>query len=135
VPFVTQSAIGKRGQITVHGNDYNTPDGSCLRDYIHVVDLAKAHVSALKLMAEESFSGYDMFNLGTGKGTSVLEVINAFEKSTGVKLQYTVGPRRPGDVEKVWGDVTKSAEGLGWKAELGIDAMMSSVIKWTSKRS
>src|SRR5476651_1460874 len=82
VPFITQSAIGKRGQIKVHGDDYNTPDGSCIRDYIHVVDLGKAHVSALKLMAKPTFSGYDMFNLGTGKGTSVLEAVKAFERST-----------------------------------------------------
>lgn len=130
VPFVTQSAIGKRGPIVVHGNDYNTPDGSCLRDYIHVVDLAKAHVSALKLMQQDSFSGYDMFNLGTGKATSVLEVINAFEQSTGVKLNYSIGPRRAGDVEKVWGDVTKSSQVLGWTAELGIESMMSSAWEW-----
>ncbi|QKJ32714.1 UDP-glucose 4-epimerase GalE [Mucilaginibacter mali] len=130
VPFITQSAIGKRGPITVFGSDYNTPDGSAIRDYIHVVDLAKAHVAALKLAAKESFTGYDMFNLGTGKGSSVLEVINAFEQSTGVKLDYKIGPRRAGDVEQVWGDVTKSAEKLGWKTELGIDVMMSSAWKW-----
>jgi len=130
VPFVTQSAIGKRGRITVYGDDYNTPDGSCIRDYIHVVDLAKAHVSALKLMAKPTFSGYDMFNLGTGKGTSVLEAIHAFERSTGVKLDYAIGPRRAGDVEQVWGDVTKSANELGWTAELGIDSMMSSAWEW-----
>jgi UDP-glucose 4-epimerase len=130
VPFITQSAIGKRGPITVYGSDYNTPDGSAVRDYIHVVDLAKAHVAALKLAAKKTFTGYDMFNLGTGKGTSVLEVINAFEQSTGVKLNYTIGPRRPGDVEQVWGDVTKSSEKLGWKTELGIDVMMSSAWEW-----
>ncbi|PTQ99997.1 UDP-glucose 4-epimerase [Mucilaginibacter yixingensis] len=130
VPFITQSAIGKRGNITVHGDDYNTPDGSCIRDYIHVVDLAKAHVAALRLMEKESFTGYDMFNLGTGTGSSVLEVIHAFERSTGVKLNYQIGPRRPGDVEQVWGDVTKSTQKLGWKAELGIDEMMSSAWEW-----
>jgi UDP-glucose 4-epimerase len=130
VPFITQSAIGKRGKITVYGNDYNTPDGSCIRDYIHVVDLAKAHVAALKLMAKDSFTGYDVFNIGTGKGTSVLEVINAFEQSTGVKLEYVIGDRRPGDVEQVWGDVTKSTEKLNWKTELGIAAMMASAWEW-----
>jgi len=130
VPFITQSAIGKRGNITVHGDDYNTPDGSCIRDYIHVVDLAKAHVAALRLMEKESFTGYDMFNLGTGTGSSVLEVIHAFERSTGVKLNYQIGPRRPGDVEQVWGDVTKSTQKLGWKAELGIDDMMASAWEW-----
>ncbi|MCJ8208785.1 UDP-glucose 4-epimerase GalE [Mucilaginibacter sp. RS28] len=130
VPFITQTAIGKREKLTVFGDTYNTPDGSCIRDYIHVVDLAKAHVAALKLMEKEGFKGYDVFNLGTGKGNSVLEVIHAFEATTGVKLPYVIGPARPGDVEQVWGDVTKSAEVLGWKAELGLPEMMSSAWAW-----
>jgi len=130
VPFITQTAIGKREKITVFGNDYNTPDGSCVRDYIHVVDLAKAHVAALKLMAKDSFTGYDMFNLGTGVGSTVLEIIHAFEQSTGVKLKYEIGPRRGGDIEKVWGDVTKSANKLNWKTELDINVMMSSAWEW-----
>jgi len=130
VPFITQSAIGKRGKITVFGDDYNTPDGSCVRDYIHVVDLAKAHVAALKLMAKDSFNGYDVFNIGTGIGSSVLEVIHAFEQSTGVKLNYQVGPRRDGDVEQVWGDVTKSTNELHWKTELDLNIMMSSAWEW-----
>lgn len=130
VPFITQTAIGKREKITVFGDTYNTPDGSCIRDYIHVVDLAKAHVSALKLAEKASFTGYDVFNLGTGKGSSVLEVIAAFEQTTGVKLNYQIGPPRPGDVEQVWGDVTKSSEELGWKTELGLDVMMSSAWEW-----
>jgi UDP-glucose 4-epimerase len=130
VPFITQSAIGKRGKITVFGDDYNTRDGSCVRDYIHVVDLAKAHVAALKLMEGSTFSGYDVFNLGTGNGYTVLEVIHAFERSTGVKLNYEIGPRREGDVEQVWGDVTKSAKGLHWRAGSGIDLMMSSAWDW-----
>jgi UDP-glucose 4-epimerase len=130
VPFITQTAIGKREKITVFGNDYNTKDGSCVRDYIHVVDLAKAHVAALKLMGHDSFSGYDVFNLGTGKGNTVLEIIIAFEQATGVKLNYEIGPRRNGDVEKVWGDVTKSAKQLHWQAQLGIDTMMSSAWAW-----
>ncbi|GAA4901986.1 UDP-glucose 4-epimerase GalE [Mucilaginibacter defluvii] len=130
VPFITQTAIGKREKITVFGDTYNTPDGSCIRDYIHVVDLAKAHVSALKLAEQESFSGYDVFNLGTGTGSSVLEVIAAFEKATGVKLNYQIGAPRPGDVEQVWGDVSKSTEKLGWKTELGLDEMMSSAWAW-----
>lgn len=129
VPFITQAAIGKREKITVFGDDYNTPDGSCVRDYIHVVDLAKAHVAALKLM-EGSFSGYDVFNLGTGQGNSVLGIIKSFERVTGVKLNYEIGPRREGDVEQVWGDVTKAANQLHWKAALGIDAMMSSAWAW-----
>jgi UDP-glucose 4-epimerase len=130
VPFITQAAIGKRGKITVFGDDYNTRDGSCVRDYIHVVDLAKAHVAALKLMEGNSFSGYDVFNLGTGNGNTVLEIIHAFERATDVKLNYEVGPRRSGDVEQVWGDVSKSANVLHWRAELGIDTMMSSAWNW-----
>jgi UDP-glucose 4-epimerase len=130
VPFITQTAIGKRGKITVFGNDYDTKDGSCVRDYIHVVDLAKAHVAALKLMENGVFTGYDVFNLGTGNGNTVLEIIVAFELATGVKLNYEIGPRRSGDVEKVWGDVTKSAKELNWKAELGIDTMMLSAWEW-----
>jgi len=131
VPFITQSAIGKRGPITVFGNDYNTPDGSAIRDYIHVVDLAKAHVAAIRLLEKGNPAGnYDVFNIGTGKGNSVLEVIRAFEASTGVKLNYQIGPRRAGDVEQVWGDVTKSARELGWKATLGIEEMMRSAWKW-----
>lgn len=130
VPFITQTAIGKREKITVFGDTYNTPDGSCIRDYIHVVDLAKAHVSALKFAEQESFKGYEVFNLGTGTGSSVLEVIAAFEKATGVKLNYQIGAPRPGDVEQVWGDVSKSTEKLGWKTELGLDEMMSSAWAW-----
>jgi len=130
VPFITQTAIGKREKITVFGDTYNTPDGSCIRDYIHVVDLAKAHVAALKLMEQDSFTGYDVFNIGTGKGSSVLEVIKAFERVTGVKLNYQIGPARVGDVEQVWGDVTKSSEQLNWKAELNVDAMMASAWAW-----
>jgi len=130
VPFITQTAIGKREKVTVFGDDYDTPDGSCIRDYIHVVDLAKAHVAALKLMAQDTFKGYDMFNLGTGVGNSVLEVINAFEQSTGVKLNYQIGPRRAGDIEKIWGDVSKSTAKLKWKTELDINTMMSSAWEW-----
>ncbi|MES2458275.1 MAG: UDP-glucose 4-epimerase GalE [Bacteroidota bacterium] len=131
VPFITQSAIGKRGPITVHGDDYNTPDGSAVRDYIHVVDLAKAHVAAIRrLESNQAVSNYEVFNLGTGTGSSVLEVVHAFEQSTGEKLNYAIGPRRGGDVEQVWGDVTKSSEILGWKAELGLSEMMSSAWKW-----
>jgi UDP-glucose 4-epimerase len=131
VPFITQSAIGKRGPITVYGDDYNTPDGSAIRDYIHVVDLAKAHVAAVRRLQDKAAtSNYEVFNLGTGKGSSVLEIINAFEKSTGEKLNYVVGPRREGDIEQVYGDVTKSASLLGWKAEFDINEMMSSAWKW-----
>ena len=131
VPFITQSAIGKRGPITVFGSDYNTPDGSAVRDYIHVVDLAKAHVAAIKrLEGGQAESNYEVFNLGTGKGSSVLQIIQAFEASTGEKLNYTIGPRRDGDVEQVWGDVTKSAKDLGWTAELDVNEMMRSAWNW-----
>ncbi len=131
VPFITQTAIGKRQKLTVFGDDYHTPDGSNVRDYIHVVDLAKAHVAALKYMEKAvDFTGYDTFNIGTGKGSSVLEVIHAFEKTTGEKLNYEIGPRRPGDVEQVWGDVTKAAEKLKWKTELDVDQMMLTAWNW-----
>ncbi|WP_461448987.1 UDP-glucose 4-epimerase GalE [Mucilaginibacter sp.] len=130
VPFITQTAIGKREKITVFGNDYNTSDGSCVRDYIHVVDLAMAHVAALKLMEKPEFTGYDVFNIGTGQGTTVLQIIHAFESTTGVKLNYSIGPRRDGDVEQVWGDVTKSSQKLGWTAALGISDMMQSAWEW-----
>jgi UDP-glucose 4-epimerase len=131
VPFITQTAIGKREKITVFGDDYNTPDGSCIRDYIHVVDLAKAHVAAIKRMEEgKSEDNYEVFNIGTGKGTTVLEIINAFEKSTGQKLNYTIGPRRGGDIEQIFGDATKSSEILGWTAELNVEDMMKSAWEW-----
>ncbi|MES2809498.1 MAG: UDP-glucose 4-epimerase GalE [Bacteroidota bacterium] len=130
VPFITQTAIGKREKITVFGDDYNTPDGSCVRDYIHVVDLAKAHVAALKLMETDAFAGYDVFNIGTGTGSTVLEVIHAFEQSTGQRLNYQIGPRRGGDIEQVWGDVTKSKNTLKWQTELDLDTMMQSAWEW-----
>ncbi|TAE34857.1 MAG: UDP-glucose 4-epimerase GalE [Sphingobacteriales bacterium] len=131
VPFITQTAIGKREKVTVFGNTYNTPDGSCIRDYIHVVDLAKAHVAAIKRMESElSASNYEVFNIGTGTGSSVLEVIAAFEKSTGVKLNYAIGDKRAGDIEQIWGDATKSSEVLGWTAELGLETMMQSAWEW-----
>lgn len=131
LPFITQTAIGKREKLTVFGNDYDTPDGSCIRDYIHVVDLAKAHVAAIKLLEKGNLNGkFDVFNVGTGKGNSVIEAIAAFEKAAGQKLNYEFGPRRDGDVVKVYGDVTKSEKELNWKAELGIDEMMASSWAW-----
>ncbi|MFD1768692.1 UDP-glucose 4-epimerase GalE [Sphingobacterium suaedae] len=131
LPFITQTAIGKREKLTVFGGDYDTPDGSCVRDYIHVVDLAKAHVAAIQLLEKGNPNGrYDVFNVGTGNGYSVLQAIAAFETASGQKLNYVIGPRRDGDIVKVWGDVTKSTTQLGWKAELGIDEMMSSAWAW-----
>jgi len=131
VPFITQSAIGKRGPIVVHGDDYNTPDGSAIRDYIHVVDLAKAHVAAIKrLESKKAENNYEVFNIGTGRGSSVLEIIKAFEHSTGETLNYTIGPRRGGDIEQIYGDVTKSKEILGWQTELDLNEMMRSAWEW-----
>ncbi|WP_207534661.1 UDP-glucose 4-epimerase GalE [Desertivirga arenae] len=131
VPFITQSAIGKRGPITVFGDDYNTPDGSCIRDYIHVVDLAKAHIAALKRQEQDKMmSKYEVFNVGTGKGSSVLEAITTFEAATGVKLNYVIGPRRQGDIEQVWGDVAKASSELNWEAQLGLPEMMRSAWAW-----
>ncbi|WP_140937921.1 UDP-glucose 4-epimerase GalE [Sphingobacterium lumbrici] len=131
LPFITQTAIGKREKLTVFGNDFDTPDGYCIRDFIHVVDLAKAHVAAIQLLEKGNPNGkYDVFNVGTGNGYSVLEAIKAFEKVSGQALNYEVGPRREGDIVKVYGDVTKSSKELGWKAELGIEEMMSSAWKW-----
>ncbi len=129
VPFITQAAIGKRGDIIVFGDDYDTNDGTCIRDYIHVVDLAKAHVAAIKKL-ESNPDSFDIFNIGTGRGNSVLEVIHAFEKATGEKLKYSIGPRRPGDIIQIYGDVTKAERHLSWKAELGLLEMMSSAWEW-----
>lgn len=130
VPFITQTAIGKRKTLTVYGDDYHTPDGSCIRDYIHVVDLAKAHIAALEALQLDKSLNYDVLNIGTGRGSSVLEVIRAFEKVSGAKLNYTIGPRRPGDIEQIWGEVKKAEKMLGWKAELDLEEMMRSAWAW-----
>lgn len=134
MPFITQTAIGKREKLTVFGDDYNTPDGSGVRDYIHVVDLAKAHVKACeRLIAGDNKKSIEFFNLGTGRGYSVLEVIRAFERVNGVKLNYVIGPRRAGDIEKVYADTSRSNNELGWKAELGLDEMVASAWKWEQR--
>jgi UDP-glucose 4-epimerase len=131
VPFVTQTAIGKRDHLTVFGDDYDTPDGSCIRDYIHVVDLAKAHVAAIKrLAAGEIDDVYDTFNIGTGKGNSVLEVIHAFQRVTGQVLNFRIGAPRDGDIVKIWGNVDKAATILGWQAALNLDDMLASAWAW-----
>lgn len=131
VPFITQSAIGKRGPIIVFGDDYDTPDGTAIRDYIHVVDLAKAHVAAIRLLEKGNPNGsYDVFNVGTGRGVSVMEVIQAFEQATGVQLNYTIGDRRQGDIVKVWGDVGKSRRELDWVAVHDMQSMMASAWEW-----
>lgn len=131
VPFITQTAIGIREQLSVFGNDYPTPDGTCIRDYIHVVDLAKAHVIALeRLLNNKNKGNYETFNLGTGKGSSVLEVINAFEKVSGKKLNYKIVGRREGDIVSAYADTKKANEELGWKAALSLDDAMRSAWKW-----
>lgn len=134
VPFITQSAAGLRGELKVYGNDYNTSDGSAVRDYINVVDLAKAHVIAVKrLLENKNKAGYEIFNLGTGNGVSVLEAVNAFEKATGIKLKYQIVGRRAGDIEKIWADTTYANEELGWKAETGLEDTMLSAWLWEKR--
>jgi len=131
IPFVTQTAIGKREVLSVFGDDYNTPDGTAIRDYIHVVDLAMAHVVALdRMMQNKSTDDLETFNLGTGNGYSVLEVINSFEKMSGEKLNYRIVGRRAGDIEKVWSDNKLASEVLGWKANKTLDEMTLSAWKW-----
>jgi len=131
VPFLTQTVAGKRPELKVFGNDYDTPDGTGVRDYIHVVDLAEAHVSALKYLenglAEENPA---VFNLGTGNGFSVLKIIETFEKVNKIKVNYSIDKRRPGDIDKVWADCQKANELLGWKAKLGLDEMLQSAWEW-----
>lgn len=131
VPFITQTAIGIRKQLSVFGSDYNTPDGTAIRDYIHVVDLAQAHVVAIERMINKiGKTDVEIFNLGTGKGFSVLEVINSFEKVTEEKLNYEIVDRRVGDIEIVYADTTFANDELGWKAEKSLDEMMLSSWKW-----
>lgn len=131
VPYLTQTAAGIRKELTVFGDDYDTPDGSCIRDYIDVNDLARAHVTAMKRMLEnDQTEKIEIFNLGTGRGLSVLELIGAFEKATGVKVPHRIGNRREGDIEKIWADPRKANEVLGWKAEVGIEDTMRNAWKW-----
>ncbi|MBU2553020.1 MAG: UDP-glucose 4-epimerase GalE [Bacteroidetes bacterium] len=131
VPFITQTAIGLREQLSVFGDDYQTPDGTAIRDYIHVVDLAKAHVVAIdRMINKKMLKQMEIFNLGTGIGYSVLDVIKAFEKTSGLKLNYKIVPRRAGDIEKVWANPDFSNEVLGWTAERNLEEMVSSAWKW-----
>ncbi|MBK7212280.1 MAG: UDP-glucose 4-epimerase GalE [Bacteroidales bacterium] len=131
MPFVTQTAIGIRECLSVFGGDYDTPDGTAVRDYIHVVDIAQAHVVAVeRMLGDKGKSNFEIFNLGTGNGLSVLEVINSFEKTSGQKLNYKIVDRRSGDVEKVWADTTFANQELGWKALKGLDEMTLSAWKW-----
>jgi UDP-glucose 4-epimerase len=134
VPFITQTVIGLRDELRVFGNDYDTPDGSCIRDYLHVVDLAKAHVMALKRLIEGRNKGnYEVFNLGTGKGVSVLEAIAAFERATGEKVRYSVTARREGDIEKIWADPSFANRELNWKTEITLEEAMETAWRWEKK--
>ncbi len=134
VPYITQTAIGVREQLSVFGDDYNTPDGSCIRDFINVVDLAKAHVIAIdRMLGNKSEDKVEIFNLGTGNGVSVLQLIHVFEKVSGKKLNYKIVGRRTGDIEKIWANPKKANEVLGWKAVESIDETMLSAWNWQLK--
>lgn len=131
VPIITQTAAGLRPALMVYGNDYNTPDGTCIRDYIHVVDLAVAHVVSIdRVLGHKMETPFEVFNLGTGKGTSVLEAIEAFERVSGQKLNYEIAGRREGDVEQVWADTSRANRVLGWKSTKDLDEMMASAWQW-----
>ena len=131
VPYITQTAIGKRACLSIFGNDYPTPDGTCLRDYIDIVDLAKAHVAAVSRMLDEKMKAdYEIFNIGTGRPVSVLELVNAFEKVNGVKLNYKFAPRRAGDVVAIWADTSLANRELGWKAQRSIEETLAAAWAW-----
>ena len=134
IPFLTQTVAGLRNELTVFGNDYDTPDGTCIRDYIHVMDLAEAHVKAVeRLVHNKQEENFEVFNIGTGNGFSVLEVIQSFEKENNINVPHKIGPRRAGDVVKVWADTTKVNEVLGWTAKRGLDEMMRDSWNWQLK--
>jgi len=130
VPFITQTAAGLREEITVYGNDYPTPDGTCIRDYIHVVDLARAHIKALKHSSSQKYGYNEFINIGTGKGSSVMEVIDTFQKVSGRKLKYKIGPRRPGDVVSTFADASKAKRILGWNAEKSLGDALADAWHW-----
>ncbi|MFN3342308.1 MAG: UDP-glucose 4-epimerase GalE, partial [Flavobacteriales bacterium] len=131
IPYITQTAAGQRASLTIHGNDYSTVDGTCIRDYIHVVDLADAHVKALEwIHSEKEASLHEVFNVGTGKGETVLEVVNTFKKISGIDVPYTVGPRRSGDVEQIWASTEKLEKLLGWKARFNLADALRDAWNW-----
>ncbi len=130
VPYITQTAAGIRKELTIFGNDYDTPDGTCIRDFIHVVDLAKAHIATLEYLQNQTSPFFDVFNVGTGKGTSVMELINTFEKVNNTKVKYKIGPRRPGDVKACWADTKKVQNVMGWKAQKTISDAMKDAWEW-----
>ncbi len=134
VPFVTQTAIGKRKELSIFGDDYDTPDGTAIRDYIHVVDLAQSHVVALeRLLQNKNKEDFEIFNIGTGRGSSVMEIVKAFEKVNDIKLNYKITPRRAGDVPAVWADTTKAEKELGWKARLTMEDALKDAWNWEKK--
>lgn len=130
IPYITQTAAGIREKLTVFGSDYNTKDGTCIRDYIHVTDLAIAHVKSLDYIEKHPDNQFEIFNIGTGNGLTVLEIIQAFENVNQLKLNYSIGPRRAGDVEKVWADASKAKQILGWTAHLDLNEMVRSAWAW-----
>lgn len=133
IPYVTQTAMGIREQLKVFGNDYDTVDGTCIRDYIYVVDLAKAHVKAMTRVLDTDSDKLEVFNVGTGTGVTTKQIVDAFEKSTGVKLNWTFAPRRSGDIEKVWANPEKANNVLGWKAETSLEDTLKSAWNWQVK--
>jgi len=136
IPYLTQTVAGIRKELTVFGDDYNTTDGTCIRDYIHVMDLAEAHVFAVnRLINDEQNESFEVFNIGTGNGSSVLEVIHAFETANGISVPHKIGPRRPGDVIQVWAETTKVENVLGWKAKRDLETMLKDAWNWQTKLS
>lgn len=136
IPYLTQTVAGIRKELTVFGDDYNTADGTCIRDYIHVMDLAEAHVFAVnRLINDEQNESFEVFNIGTGNGSSVLEVIHAFEKANGISVPHKIGPRRAGDVIQVWAETTKVENILGWKAKRDLETMLKDAWNWQTKLS
>ena len=134
IPYLTQTVAGIRKELTVFGDDYNTTDGTCIRDYIHVMDLAEAHVFAVnRLINDEQNESFEVFNIGTGNGSSVLEVIHAFETANGISVPHKIGPRRPGDVIQVWAETTKVENVLGWKAKRDLETMLKDAWNWQTK--
>ena len=131
LPYITQVAAGRRECLSVFGNDYNTPDGTGVRDYIHVVDLARAHLKAIELA--ETVTGIDYFNIGTGVGYSVLDIVHAYEKATGIKINYKIAPRRPGDIDECYANPKKAYEVLGWSAQYNIEDMCRDSYNWQKK--
>lgn len=134
LPYLTQTASGERDSLTVYGNDYTTDDGTCIRDYVHVSDVASAHVAAINHIEKSSNSGVEVFNIGTGKGTSVLEIINIFEKVTGLKLNWSFGKRREGDVPEIFASIKKAQNELNWQPKHSVEDAVSSAWKWEENR-